>query len=81
MYKRQGSTWAQKAYLKAPNADAGDLFGASMALSGDGKTLAIGATAENSLTTGLQGNQADNSALPGVPSYGVPTGVGAVYLY
>lgn len=81
LFQRSGSTWAQKAYLKAPNADAGDLFGASMALSGDGKTLAIGATAENSLATGLQGNQADNSALPGVPSYGVPTGVGAVYLY
>lgn len=81
MFERSDSTWAQKAYLKAPNTDVGDLFGAAMALSGDGKTLAVGATAENSLATGLQGNQADNSALPGIPSYGIPTGVGAVYLY
>ncbi len=81
LFARSGSTWAQSAYLKAPNTDPGDLFGASVALSADGKTMAVGATAESSLATGVQGNQADNTALPGVPSQGIPTGVGAVYLY
>lgn len=81
MFQRSGSTWAQKAYIKAPNTDAGDLFGASIALSADGKTMAVGSTAEDSLATGVQGNQADNTGRPGVPQYGIPVGVGAVYLY
>ena len=46
-----------------------------------GASMAVGATAENSLATGIQGNQADNTARPGVPLQGIPTGVGAVYLY
>ena len=81
LFARSGSTWTQSAYLKAPNTDAGDFFGASIALSSDGTSMAVGATAENSLATGIQGNQADNTARPGVPLQGIPTGVGAVYLY
>lgn len=81
LFARSGSTWTQSAYLKAPNTDAGDFFGASIALSSDGTSMAVGATAENSLATGIQGNQADNTARPAVPLQGIPTGVGAVYLY
>lgn len=55
-------------YFKASNTDAGDLFGYSAALSGDGRTLAIGAPYEAS---GVPGNQADNAA-----AY-----AGAVYLF
>jgi len=69
VFARTGSTWAQQAYIKATNTDANDLFGTSVALSGD--TLAVGAGAEASAAVGIDGNQADNTA----------PGAGAVYLF
>jgi len=51
---------AQQAYLKASNTDAGDLFGASIAVAGD--TVIVGAFREDSSATGVNGNQANNSA-------------------
>jgi len=58
-----GGVWTQQAYVKASNTDAGeDFFGQSMALSGDGNTLAVGAFGERSAATGVNGDQADNSA-------------------
>jgi hypothetical protein len=65
------STLAQRAYLKASNPGAGDFFGAAIALSGDGSTLAVGATSEDSAATGVDGDQADNTA----------TTAGAVYVF
>jgi hypothetical protein len=35
--------WAQQAYVKASDPEAGDFFGSSVALSADGSTLAVGA--------------------------------------
>ena len=32
VFVRTGSTWAQQAYLKASNTEAGDLFGRSVAM-------------------------------------------------
>ncbi|MEP6959306.1 MAG: FG-GAP repeat protein, partial [Nitrospirota bacterium] len=52
--------FAQQAYIKASNAQANDAFGESVALSGD--TLIVGADSEASNATGINGNQADNSA-------------------
>lgn len=49
-------------YIKASNTETGDFFGWSIALSGDGNTLAVGAPAEDSKATGLDGNQADNTS-------------------
>lgn len=54
--------WSQQAYLKASNTDAGDRFGIRLSISADGDTLAIGADGESSTATGINGNQADNSA-------------------
>ncbi len=51
---------AQQAYLKAGNAGANDSFGRSVAVSGD--TVVVGADAEASTATGVNGNGADNSA-------------------
>lgn len=59
------------AYVKASNPDENDGFGVSVALSADGKTLAVGAYGEDSKATGINGNQADNSA----------SRSGAVYVY
>src|SRR5262249_19250367 len=50
------------AYLKASNTDGSDELGWSVALSADGLTLAVGAPFESSMATGIDGDQADNSA-------------------
>jgi hypothetical protein len=63
VFTRSGATWNQQAYLKASNTDAGDIFGASVALSGDGATLAVGAGFEVSAATGIGGDQTSNSAM------------------
>src|SRR5262249_26312990 len=69
VFTRSGTTWAQQAYIKASNMDAGDQFGASLALSADGSTLAVGAFEESSAATGIGRDQADNSAEKAVAVY------------
>ncbi|TKB32571.1 MAG: integrin, partial [Nitrospira sp.] len=71
VFTRTGTTWSQQAYVKSSNTDTGDGFGISVALSADGNALAIGAYNESSTATGINGNQADNSAPDS----------GAVYVY
>jgi hypothetical protein len=61
-YTREGTTWTQRAFIKASNAEQGDEFGSAIALSGDGKTLVVGAHNEDSVAKGIDGNQDDNSA-------------------
>lgn len=61
VFVRNDGVWTQQAYIKAPNADASDRFGARVALSEDGNTLAVGAPVEKSAATGVNGNQSDNS--------------------
>src|SRR5262249_9213407 len=51
--------WTQQAYVKASNTGAGDGFGRSVALTGDGNTLAVGAYHEDSASTT---NQSDEGA-------------------
>jgi len=60
VFVRNGSNWTQQAYLKASNTGADDQFGFSVAVSGD--TVVIGAPFEDSSSTGVNGNQANNSA-------------------
>lgn len=55
-------SWQQRAYVKAPNTDAGDFFGTSVALSADATTLATGASRESSSAVGIGGDQANNAA-------------------
>jgi hypothetical protein len=66
---RSGGVWSQQAYVKASNTGAGDSFGLSVALSGDGDTLAVGATAEDSGATGINGNPSDDSAAQSGAAY------------
>jgi len=70
VYTRGAGTWSQQAYVKASNTGAFDLFGISVALSGDGNTLAVGAIGEASSTTGI--NSTPNEAA---------FAAGAVYVY
>ncbi len=58
---RSGTTWTQRAYMKADNADEFDEFGVSIAVSGDGRTLLTGARMESGGAMGVNGNQNDNS--------------------
>jgi hypothetical protein len=58
-----------EAYVKASNTGTGDGFGSSVAV--DGNTLVVGAPSEDSNATGINGNQANNSA----------SGSGAVYVF
>ena len=58
-------------YLKASNPGRNDRFGASVSLSGDGNTLAVGAVGESSAATGIDGDQSDDSA----------ENAGAVYIF
>lgn len=71
VFTRSGGTWSQQAYVKASNTEAGDQFGSSVALSTDGNTLAVGAIAEDSFATGIDGDQANNAG----------TNTGAVYVF
>ncbi|MBI5764610.1 MAG: FG-GAP repeat protein [Planctomycetes bacterium] len=67
IFVRNGTTWSQRAYLKASNTELGDFFGVSVAVSGD--AVVVGAYQEDSSATGVNGNQADNSALKSGSAY------------
>jgi hypothetical protein len=69
VFARSGGVWAQQAYLKASNTEAGDSFGQTVALDGD--TLVVGADDEGSAATGIDGDQTDNTA----------SQAGAVYVF
>lgn len=71
LFSKEDNTWTQKFYIKASNTNTHDRFGSSVCLSGDATTLAIGAFHEDSRSTGIDGDQTDNSS----PSSG------AVYLF
>ncbi|MFO0828472.1 MAG: dockerin type I domain-containing protein [Phycisphaerales bacterium] len=69
VFVRSGTTWSQQAYLKPSNTNANDHFATSVAASGD--TIVVGAPDEDSAATGVNGNQASNSA----------SGSGAAYVF
>ncbi len=71
IFTESAGNWMQQEYIKADNADGGDLFGASVSLSSDGNTLAVGAIGEDSDTSGI-GSTATNS---------VDDFTGAVYVF
>ncbi len=71
VFTRSGGVWSQQAYVKASNTDSDDQFGWSVALSADGNTLAVGAYAEDSNATSINGDQNNNSA----------NSAGAVYVF
>ncbi|MGJ8726365.1 MAG: choice-of-anchor D domain-containing protein [Roseibacillus sp.] len=60
VFVRNGNNWTQEAYLKASNTARGDLFGSSVAVSGD--TVIVGASGENSEAPGANGLNGDFGA-------------------
>ena len=77
VYKRTDATWAQEAYIKAPNADSGDLFGSSVAYTWENGLMAplvVGSPEEDSNQTTITNGEtasADDSS----------TESGAVYVF
>jgi len=69
VYSRSNDQWNETAYLKASNPDSSDGFGSSVAL-GNG-VLAIGAKRESSISSGVNGDQTDNTNINS----------GAVYIF
>ena len=71
LYTRADGDWTQQAYVKASNAQRGDEFGSAVALSGDGRIMAVAAHSEDSSARGPNGDPADDSA----------SDSGAVYMF
>ena len=67
VFVRSGTSWAQQAYLKASNTGDGDRFGASVALSDD--AVAVAAERESSNSTGVNGDQTNDSAFRSGAAY------------
>ena len=76
VYARIAGSWSQQAYVKASNTESADLFGNSVALSGDGSTLAVGAPLEDSSLTGVFPGSVNETT-----SGNAATNSGAVYVY
>lgn len=55
LFERGDGSWAQTAYLKSSNAEFQDYFGRGVAISGE--LLVVGASAEDSAATGVNGDQ------------------------
>lgn len=72
LFTRNELAWEQVAYIKANNVGADDNFGFSVELSGDGNTLAVGASREDSSTTGINTSPNDD---------GNANDSGAVYIF
>jgi FG-GAP repeat protein len=87
VFARSGTTWSQQARLTGSNAEDGDSFGSSVAVSGHNvlaaDTVVVGAISEDSAATGVNGNQADNSALDSGAAYvfGLSAGVWSQQAY
>jgi len=60
VFTRFKNTWRQSARLAAANAGLGDNFATALAISGDGNTIAVGATGEDSSGTGVTASGLDN---------------------
>ena len=63
VFVRNGTIWSQQAYLKASQVTAGDSFGSSVAVSGN--TVVVGATGEDSSTTGINSTPDESAANAG----------------
>jgi hypothetical protein len=69
VFVRNAGAWSQETYLKASNSASSDAFGGAVAIDGD--EVLIGARFEDSSSTGIDGDQADNGA----------ANAGAAYLF
>ncbi len=69
-YPDEGS-WVLRSYVKAPEPDEDDFFGGRVAMSDDGRTLAVGAWGEDGSSAGVGRDIEDNES----------PGSGAIFIY
>ncbi len=80
LYARGASGYGLQSIFKAVNPGTGDRFGESVALSGEGSMLAVGAPQEDGAAQGVHGVEPGNPALAEVP-VNTAADRGAVYVY
>lgn len=71
LFSKTNNTWQQDRYIKPKAADVNDRFGHNVALSENGKTLAVSAYRESSNAKEINGDAQNNEA----------EAAGAAYLY
>lgn len=71
VFRFENDEWAQEAYVKSSNPDFHDNFGETVALSGDGEIMAVGAPGEDSDSAGINGDDLNDNAVDS----------GAVYVF
>ncbi|VUD46901.1 hypothetical protein TDB9533_00917 [Thalassocella blandensis] len=71
VFDKTDSGWQQTHYLKASNSAVNQRFGASVSISADASTIAVGAIGESSIAIGINGDQTDTSV----------TDAGAAYVF
>ncbi|PCJ12343.1 MAG: hypothetical protein COB04_17900 [Gammaproteobacteria bacterium] len=74
LFSRFDASWQQQAYIKASNSDENDNFGHQVALSANGKTLAVSANKEDSSVFGVNTNGSEEEDNESINS-------GAVYIF
>lgn len=67
VFVRSGTQWTQQARLMASNPGGNDDFAKTLSISED--TLLVGASDEDSIATGINGNQNDNTAIKAGAAY------------
>lgn len=78
VFARSGGVWSRQAYLKPPNAQAGDQFGSAVSVSG--ASVLVGAPLEDSDATGVNGDRSDNGTMDSGAAY-IFTRFGTFWLY
>jgi len=68
VFRRNGDVWSQEAYLKASNTGTFDWFGTAVAMA-SGNTVVVGACTEDSSSTGVNGDQANDDAIAAGAAY------------
>jgi hypothetical protein len=80
-FTRAGGVWNQQGYIKALNPGEGDGFGGTLAMSADGGVLAVGAPAEDSAATGIDGNPVNDCDAAEEAQINCAENSGAAYLF
>ena len=78
VFARNGTAWTREAYLKTWNAEGGDSWGVSVAISDDGNTLATGSLDEDCLCMGVE--QTNQMAGLGDQKADLSTGAVAIFV-
>jgi len=62
LFRRNGQSYGNPEYLKASNSGLKDWFGWTVAIAGDGNTLAVASPEEDAVGGGIDGNQGTNGS-------------------